>query len=306
MKRLLLAYDDSECSRTALTETIRAGLPATMEVMVLSVADIWMPGDGSLEGDDENALPDNVRKARARGREHIKAHGQLASQAGAELKKQFPSWNIQSVASTGSPAFTIVDKAREWQADLIVLGSHGRGPLRSFLLGSVTQVVATNASCSVHITRPGSHSTHLPPIIAIAVDGSPDSQKIVHSVLDRNWPKGTFFQLLTVLDSRHETADSRPTLYASEWTQRHDVGVMDCLCRLIEHLSTQIADRGWEVETHIVEGDPKKLILEKVEQWNVGCLVLGAHGLEHGEQRLLGSTATALLTRAHCAVEIVR
>jgi len=46
-----------------------------------------------------------------------------------------------------------VQEAREWGADLIVVGSHGYGPLRSVLLGSVARSVLTEAPCSVLVAR---------------------------------------------------------------------------------------------------------------------------------------------------------
>jgi nucleotide-binding universal stress UspA family protein len=47
----------------------------------------------------------------------------------------------------------IVDRAAEWHADLIVLGSHGRHGLDRFLIGSVSEYVARHAPCSVEIVR---------------------------------------------------------------------------------------------------------------------------------------------------------
>jgi len=47
----------------------------------------------------------------------------------------------------------ILDAAREWRADLIVLGSRGEKGLRRFLLGSVAEFVARHAPCSVLIVR---------------------------------------------------------------------------------------------------------------------------------------------------------
>ena len=45
------------------------------------------------------------------------------------------------------------DEAARWQADLIVLGSHGFGVVKRRLLGSVAQAVALQAPCSVEIVR---------------------------------------------------------------------------------------------------------------------------------------------------------
>ena len=56
----------------------------------------------------------------------------------------------------GDAKSTILQAAKEWRADLIVLGSHGRKGLEHFLLGSVAEAVARHAGCSVEIVRIGS------------------------------------------------------------------------------------------------------------------------------------------------------
>lgn len=43
---------------------------------------------------------------------------------------------------------------RTWNADLIMLGSHGKRGLDRFLLGSVSEAVSRHAPCSVEIVRP--------------------------------------------------------------------------------------------------------------------------------------------------------
>ncbi len=44
-------------------------------------------------------------------------------------------------------------EAKEWDADLIVVGSHGYMSLRRWLLGSVAQAVVAHAPCSVEVGR---------------------------------------------------------------------------------------------------------------------------------------------------------
>ena len=53
----------------------------------------------------------------------------------------------------GSPKQAILQEAEKFDADLIVVGSHGRGAVRRFLLGSISQSVALHAKCSVEIAR---------------------------------------------------------------------------------------------------------------------------------------------------------
>jgi len=55
--------------------------------------------------------------------------------------------------ASGDPAAEILASAREHGADLIVVGSRGRGRLSGLLLGSVSQKIASHAPCSVLIVR---------------------------------------------------------------------------------------------------------------------------------------------------------
>src|SRR5262249_54185349 len=59
---------------------------------------------------------------------------------------------------SGSAREVILDEAEKWDADLIVLGSHGYSGWQRFLLGSVSHAVATHAHCSVEIVRQKPHA----------------------------------------------------------------------------------------------------------------------------------------------------
>lgn len=54
---------------------------------------------------------------------------------------------------SGAPWQAILDAAQEHHADLIVMGTHGRGPLARLLLGSVAERVVRAAACPVLTTR---------------------------------------------------------------------------------------------------------------------------------------------------------
>jgi nucleotide-binding universal stress UspA family protein len=60
---------------------------------------------------------------------------------------------VETKVLFGAPERVIVDEAEEWNADLIVVGSHGRGFWGRLTLGSVSDAVVHHASCSVLIAR---------------------------------------------------------------------------------------------------------------------------------------------------------
>jgi nucleotide-binding universal stress UspA family protein len=78
-------------------------------------------------------------------------------QAEAELDAflaSIPAATLQGTVRVGSPAHVILDVAREWDADLVVLGTHGRRGLPRFFLGSVAETVLRKAPCSALVIPP--------------------------------------------------------------------------------------------------------------------------------------------------------
>jgi nucleotide-binding universal stress UspA family protein len=57
------------------------------------------------------------------------------------------------VVRRGDPRSVILEEAKEWDADLIVVGSHGYTGIKRLLLGSVAQSVVSHAPCSVEVVR---------------------------------------------------------------------------------------------------------------------------------------------------------
>jgi len=60
---------------------------------------------------------------------------------------------VLEFTEVGNPASEIVKAAKDWPADLIVIGSHGRGGLTRALMGSVAEGVMRQAPCPVLVAR---------------------------------------------------------------------------------------------------------------------------------------------------------
>ncbi|MBD0336097.1 MAG: universal stress protein [Cyanobacteria bacterium Co-bin13] len=61
--------------------------------------------------------------------------------------------NAEFTQSGGEPSLVICDLARSWEADLIIVGSHGRSGLSELLMGSVSNYVMHHAPCSVLVVH---------------------------------------------------------------------------------------------------------------------------------------------------------
>ena len=85
-----------------------------------------------------------------RERQATEAEG-LARDAGEHIAA--PGLSVETAIREGDPRTEIVDAADEWQADLIVVGSHGRTGLKRLMLGSIAAAIVARAHCSVEVIR---------------------------------------------------------------------------------------------------------------------------------------------------------
>src|SRR3981189_1517415 len=73
----------------------------------------------------------------------------LQTRLNSTLVKQFAHLPVERTAQLGDPAREITDFARKQRVDLIMMPTHGYGPFRSLLLGSVAAKVLHDAECPV-------------------------------------------------------------------------------------------------------------------------------------------------------------
>ena len=143
--RVLLATDGSECSVLAAHSIARRPWPAGTEVRILSVVELrtslfhvpFPPG----------AEEELRTQAMQRTQEAIREAEEIVTNAGLQTSEAIS-------VLLAEPESIIAIEAGQWEADLIVLGSHGRRGFNRLLLGSVSEGVALHAGCSVEVVRP--------------------------------------------------------------------------------------------------------------------------------------------------------
>ncbi len=76
----------------------------------------------------------------------------FAETAAGEITKICPGASVTTEVLSGPPGKRIIDLAGEWGADVLVVGSHGRG-FWGRLLGSVSDAATHHSPCSVLVVR---------------------------------------------------------------------------------------------------------------------------------------------------------
>ncbi len=281
--RILVAYDGSEHADFMLDDLRHAGLPAGAVVLVLSVAERWLPPP-----DGESA----TSPERLHGNEFAL---DLAEGAAARLMSAFPSWSVSSEGSTGSPAATIVERAQEWNADLITLGSLGHSALERILIGSVSCKVANEASCSVRVCRKGELGHHEKVRIVLGHDGMPGASAAVRSVAGRTWPNGATVKLVTSVGFGYSPV--------ADLNVREDY---DRAREILAPAERSLREAGLDVTVTVPQGDPKLTIIDEANKLRTDSIFIGHNDRGLAYRIFIGSVASAVISRAPCSVEIVR
>lgn len=149
LERVVVAVDGSDMASEAVAAIGRWPFLASTTIRTLSIAPV--PGmrwpDELIAG--STARPVHDRDAAAA--DALLEHGAIAAEATATLRAA--GLESSPEVRSGSPAPAIVAFAREWEADLVIMGSHGRTGLARLLLGSVARNVLHHASSSVLVVR---------------------------------------------------------------------------------------------------------------------------------------------------------
>lgn len=145
--KILLAVDGSQCSDRAVEEVSRRPWPAGSEIKVFTAYELPLPPTPEAWPIPTTYFEELERVASQHARSIMeRALTKLRSAMGSEA-------NINGEVAPGPPRTLILDRAQDWNADLIVVGSHGYRAWERFLLGSVSQSVVGHAKCSVEVVR---------------------------------------------------------------------------------------------------------------------------------------------------------
>ncbi len=291
--KIVLAIDGSPSSLQARDLVASLHWPEGTQVALVAAYHIpteWMVEGGAVSP----GLYDDLDKAMRQ-----ESEATLAEAAKPLAEAGFVT---SSLVVADRPADAIVALADEIGAELIVLGSRGRGQLASMLLGSVSAEVADRAATAVLVAR-----APLVSKLLAATDGSPCWERVPSELAA--W--GAFRDMpcvaLGVAPVASPAFDALVGLYTmgSETVQaQHE--------ELVQHrgyataAARQLSEAGIPAQAETLTGDPAHQITRRAREIGADLIVTGSRCLHGLDRWLLGSVGRNLLLHAPASVLIMR
>ncbi len=144
--QVLIAIDNSEYSKEAIDSILNRPWSTNAKFLVITVIEPVYPEYVSFHA-NYGHLSQEVFQ------EISKSANALVAETVNRFKQSLPNNEIKGQVLEGFAKEEILQSAKECNADLIILGSHGRKGINKFLLGSVSEAVASHSPCSVEIVK---------------------------------------------------------------------------------------------------------------------------------------------------------
>ncbi|WP_254768991.1 universal stress protein [Salinilacihabitans rarus] len=283
-RRILVPVDGSACATAALEYAAAVAADVGATVHVVHVV------DPTPEGDDRLA-PDDLAAFDEAGASLLETSVERAERAGAAAVAE---------ACRGEPGPAILEQASERDADLIVVGTHGRSGIRRFFLGSVAEHVLRGADVPVVTVREGTaEAASWPPErVVVATDGSEFARTALEEAVAVAAECDATVSLLSVVDATDPGFDIRP----ARTRERLETAARD----RVDDAAARARDAGAPaVETVVRFGVVFEEIVAFADERDADLVAVGTRGRGGVGRTLLGSVAERIVRGAPVPVVTV-
>jgi len=221
---------------------------------------------------------------------------QTVAETAAESVHQLrPVLPVTAHAAHGDPREVLIELSRD--AHLVVIGSRGRGVLRSRLLGSVSTTVIRHAHSPVVVCRPESPGIVRKGVL-VGADGTPEGQAVLELAFKHASLRGL---PLTVLHSFHDVLAAVNGAKLVPATEGFLEEERLLLAESVAGFSEKFPDV--RVDLQLARGFAHECLAADSERWHL--IVVGRHPTDSVSRMISATVATAVVERAHTTVAVV-
>jgi nucleotide-binding universal stress UspA family protein len=296
-KQILCPTDLSEASVRSLTYAAAFARWYGARLTILHVVPTFDPitvGPGSLTGPLQMVMPMSRVEV-------------LDEMRGITASAGIGSIHANLSAHHGDPARNIVDQALAIDADLVVMGTHGRSGFERLLIGSVAEKVLRKAPCPVLLVPPHVTATAHPDVsfkhILCPLDFSPSALQALGFALDLARQSNG---VVTVLHALEWLPEEEPREYTHFNVPEYRQYLIDDAQQRVQALVTEESRTPGAIEDRVVVGRAYREILRVAQDSGTDLIVMGAQGRGGLELALFGSTTQQVVRAATCPVLTVR
>jgi nucleotide-binding universal stress UspA family protein len=265
----------------AIDQAVAERRPLTLLHAVGTTGAVWL----DQEGHDNRFGVEDVQTDSQR----------LLTAAHEEVARKAPGLEVHDLLRIADPRDVLLAVARE--ASMVVVGSRGRGPVRTLLLGSVSVAVTRQATYPIVVVRPGNPGVVRRGVL-VGADGTERSQ----SVLDFAFRQASMRHLpVTVL---HAFWDVQATIAAAHLVDGQGEDLEEqrlLLAECVSGLREKYPDVP--VRTELARGLPDECLVRMGDRMNM--LVVGSHHGGAAAEVLFGSVAASVVEHASCPVAVI-
>jgi nucleotide-binding universal stress UspA family protein len=268
---------------------VRLRFPDPSAVLVHTVESV-LPDGGFVPIDASNAIAEIQRQRKEDGEKR-------SSEVAAELAaKGVPSTQAMTF---GRPAHEITAAAERERADLIIAGSNQKGGLETFLMGSVTRALVTDAKRSILVGKRALAQGEKVSAV-LATDHSEYADKCVDALIAMA-PGGLGKVTVVYADT---TSDEVWDAIKDELPEGQDRDTL--VQRRNDEVCAKVRKVCGTVESVVLRGDAEDVLDATMKKTGADLLIIGAHGHGFLERLLMGSTAMRMVGNSPWNVLVLR
>jgi nucleotide-binding universal stress UspA family protein len=294
-RRLLVPLDGSHLAEAALPAAAMIAHPLKATVTLAHL----------IERDAPQAV---------HGERHLRTTEEATSYLG-EIAQRFFGKEIDVTLHVHAVAVRdvargIAEHAKEFQADLIVMCTHGKRGWRRLVLGSIAQQVLSAGHCPVLLLQPSDAGAAAPTAfrrILVALDGDPDHERSLPIAAGLAKGLGAALHLLTVVPTLGtvQGAEAATGIMLPAATAEVLDLTEDAARAHLAELARGLAAHAIAVTCTTARGDPDSRIVEEAAREQADVIVLGTHGKAGMNAFWSGSVAPHIPSKTHLPLLLI-